>query len=331
MLNRSQDVSGGRRRTNIWIVRVARLAAIAGLMAGAAIAQGGEATPLDEAAALHELTDFSPAGMNRRFGPDYNSYHPEGTPADFPDIYLVPAKHVPAEADQQSSGWKGRTYQLGGPWTADGGDFSSTQGQVIYVPDHKLTVDSKTHMPNDGVGVDRVTIIEMSNNCFTEKPEAPWWGGFRPDPSSKEWVAQSGNKLGMPIALARGMGNWANCGLVLFSSGYIGVGGTATGHSTNPYFILPPEKVPTAMSITNHNEFALVTVTDTKEKKGQVAVFALGANGKRVAMPHDWVDEYPGLANVASFVSIKLLGYIDLPGMRFPTAVSAVGDHTGRS
>ena len=114
----------------------------------------------------------------------------------------VPPKKVPAEVTD-GAGNK-REWQIGGPYTKEAGDFSSTQGQVLYVPDNKLSIDAKTKMPNDGVGVDRVTMIEGSNNCFTEKPEAPWWGGFRPDPTSQLWVERAGLKLGSPVAVARG-------------------------------------------------------------------------------------------------------------------------------
>ena len=42
-------------------------------------------------------------------------------------------------------------------------------------------------MPDEGVGVDRVTTIEWAHGCWTESPEAPWWGGFRPEPASADW------------------------------------------------------------------------------------------------------------------------------------------------
>src|ERR1035437_4684907 len=287
--------------------------------------QDPPAPQLDAAAILRELTDFSVAGVSRRLGPDYDFYHPGSGDQDFPDIYLVPMKSPPPEAGPDI---KRLHYQLGGPWTKDAGDFSSTQGQILYVPDRKLAVDRSTQMPNEGIGVDRVTIIEMSNGCFTEKPEPPWWGGFRPDPTAKAWLQAAGGKIGTPIASARGMGGWANSGLIVFSSGFIGTAGTVTARGTDPTFTLPPNKRPTAISITSKNEFALVTVVDTESMKGQVAVFALTGDAKKAPMPHDSHDEYPGLPNVAVFSQIKLLGYVDLPGIMFPTGISAVGSWT---
>ena len=68
---------------------------------------------------------------------------------------------------------------------------------------------------------------------------------------------------------------------------------------------------------------------DVQEKKGQVAVLALEGSGKQSGFAHDWPDDHPCLPNVAFLTQIKLLGYVDLPGMEFPTGVTAVGNHQG--
>ncbi|HEX2855260.1 MAG TPA: hypothetical protein VHO24_18640 [Opitutaceae bacterium] len=309
-------------------IRERKRAVILFLILGlAGTAWAGPADKIYSAAVLRELTDVSIAGINKRLGPDYAACHPGGVTETFPEIYLAPSKKLPPEAGQEAT----REWQLGGPYRQDSGDYSSTQGQVIYMADRPLAMEGEPKMPNDGIGVDRVTIIEMSHHCFTEKPQAPWWGdGFRPDPTTKRWIDVAGaDKIGRPIATARGMGNWANCGLTLFSSGFVGVAGTVTAHHTNPTFQFPKTKVPTAISITNKNEMALVTVIDTETMKGQVAVFALSVNGKVTAMPHEWGDEHAMLPNVASFVGIKLLGYVDLPGLDLPTGICAVGNRIG--
>ncbi len=263
---------------------------------------------VNRAAALREIMDYSPAGMNRRLGPDYSVYHKkDAAPEKFPDIYLVPPKPF---------GKGTRHYQIGGPYTSSGGDFSSTQGQILYVPDK-------------GIGVERVTIIEWSNGCFIEKPEPPWHGGFGTEPTAGLWSKVAGNGLGMPLAAARGMGGWSNCGVIVFSSGFLGTAGTVTGHANDPYTSLPRNKVPTAISITNKSEFALVTVIDTDRMKGQVAVFALQGGGKKAHFAHEWHEDLPGAANVGWLTDMKLLGYIDLPDMALPTGICAVGNHTG--
>jgi hypothetical protein len=249
-------------------------------------------------------------GIDHRLGPDYAAYHPNSKAQAFPDIWMPPVKKDPG----------GRNYEIGGPWTKKAGDFSSTEGQVLYVP------DDPTDFP-----VDRVMILEWTNGTFSERPEAPWHGGFRPEPSSKAWLAAAaGGKPGMPVGMARGYGGWDNCGVIVFSSGLVSTAGTVTAHGDDPTFQLPPNKIPTAVSLTNKSEFALVTVCDTETHKGQVAIFSMGVNGKKMRFVHEWQDDHAwSLPNVGMFTGIKLLGYVDLPGIEFPTGVCAVGNHTG--
>ena len=283
----------------------------AGALAGALCTPCPAATPrsaagLDRAAIEKELTDFSLDGMDRRLGPDYAFYHRQGPQEQFPEVWMPPAKQDPG----------GRPYQIGGPWTKAAGDYSSTQGQILYVPDRGF------------FPVDRVTIIEWAHGCFAEAPLAPWHGGFRPEPASKKWMqAAPGGEVGMPIAMARGMGYWANNGLAIFSSGLVAAGGTVTARGLEPTGQFPPNKRPTAISITNKSEFALVTLYDTEKRAGQVAVLSLGVNGKKTGFVHEWQDEHAwSLPSVGLFSEMKLLGYIDLPGIEFPTAVCAVGN-----
>ena len=257
---------------------------------------------LDRAAALKELRDFSPKGMHRRFGPDFAFFHPKGPEEPFPQIWQAPVKE----------GAKGRRYEIGGPWSKQAGDFSSTQGQILYVPER-------------GLGVDRVTILEWSNNVYSESPEIPWWGGFRPDPASSSWQKACKGQIGVPLGMARGMGAWSNCGVVFFSSGLVATGGTCTGFGSNPTLRFPPNKLPTAITVTDRSEFALITIVDLQAMKGQVAVLALESNGRGFA--HEWKEAYPGLANAAVFTGMKLLGYVDLPEMALPTGISAVGNN----
>jgi hypothetical protein len=269
------------------------------------------AAPTDRAAVVRELRDVSAAGIDRRFGPGFDAYHTDDAAKNvgFPEIYLAPSKQDPG----------GRRYQIGGPWTKSGGDFSSTQGQVLYVPSDPAAFP-----------VDRVTISEWSNGTWSERPEAPWHGGFRPEPASKKWLAaNNGKPLGVPIAEARGYGAWCNCGVAVFSSGFIGTAGTVTARGLEPTLQLPPSKIPTAVSITNKAEFALVTIVDTETHKGQLAVIAMQVNGKKTRFVHEWQFEAWCMPSVGLFTDMKLLGYIDLPGMEFPTGVCAVGNHEG--
>lgn len=273
----------------------------------------------DKAALLKQTIDVSAAGIDRRLGPDWNDMRkltakerlakladkgdkvdkPDKADDKFPQIWLAPTK--------KETG--GRPYQVGGPWTKQAGDFSSAQGQVLYAA-------------TGAMGVDRVTIIEWTNGTFSEKPEPPWWGGFRPEPHTEPWGRASG---GVPLGIARGISMWANCGVMVFPNGLIATAGTCTAVGSNPVFQLPAGKVPTAICVTNKSEFALVTVCDVKDKmKAQVAVLAL--TGMKQGFAHEWQIPHPGLPNVAMISGIKLIGFIDLPGISIPTAISAVGN-----
>ena len=295
------------RRWNALVIVCFSVGALAGpLCSTSPAAMPARAAALDRAAIEKEVKDFSLEGMNRRLGPDYAFYHPKGPEEKFPEIWMVSAKQGPG----------GRGWQIGGPWAKEAGDYSSTQGQVLYVPDRGFSP------------VDRVTIIEWAHGCFTEAPLPPWHGGFRPEPAAKRWKeAVPNGEVGMPITMARGMGYWANNGLAVFSSGLVAAGGTVTARGLEPTGQFPPNKRPTAISITNKSEFALVTLSDTEKRAGQVAVLSMGVNGKKTGFVHEWQDEHAwSLPSVGLFSEMKLLGYIDLPGIEFPTAVCAVGN-----
>ncbi len=274
----------------------------------AAFCHGAQSTSakLNRAAILRELQDVSLTGMDQRLGPDYTFYHRGGDAEKYPEIWMASAKQGPG----------GRVWQVGGPWTKDAGDYSSTQGQVLFVPDL------------GAFPVDRVTIIEWAHGCFAEAPLPPWHGGFRPEPASVKWKqAVPNGDVGTPIAMARGMGYWANNGLAIFSSGLVAAGGTVTARGLEPTFVFPKTKLLTGISILNKSEFALVTLHDTEKHIGQVAVFALRIDGKKTRFVHEWQDEHAwSLPSVGLFTDLKLLGYIDLPGIEFPTSICAVGN-----
>jgi hypothetical protein len=266
----------------------------------------GAMSPLDRTAVLRELRDVSLAGVHRRLGPDYAFYHPAGGPEAFPEVWQVPPKQGPG----------GRIWQVGGPWTQEAGDYSSTQGQVLFVPD-------AGNFP-----VDRVTIIEWAHGCFAEAPLPPWHGGFRPEPASVKWQqTMPGGDVGQPIAMARGMGYWANNGLAIFSSGLVAAAGTVTARGLEPTLLFPPHKLLTSISILNKSEFAFITLHDTERHVGQLAVLSLRVDGRKTGFVHEWQDDHAwSLPNVGLLVGMKLLGCVDLPDMEFPTAVCAVGN-----
>ncbi|MBE7464056.1 MAG: hypothetical protein HS116_11295 [Planctomycetes bacterium] len=272
-----------------------------------------KATPPHLEQALREWSNVSTAGFDRRLGPDYAQLHPSGKSAAFPELFLPPDK-----ISTTGRNGKGFIYQRAGPPTEAAGDYSSTQGQVLYVTD------------GAALGVDRVDILSMAHQCFIQKPQPPWWGGWRPEPSFEHapWRAATNGNFGVPLAIARGMGGWSNCGLILFNSGFVAPAGTCTAKGSLPFFQFPSHKLPTSICVTPRNEFALVTVHDLKEKKGQLAVLALESSAKETRFAHEWQDDHPCLPNVAVFTRIKLLGYVDLPGLVLPSGVCASGNRT---
>jgi hypothetical protein len=275
---------------------------------------------INKAAYVRAALDGSPAALDRRMGPDaaslmksdHSKAQPQGEPKD--SIWSPPLSLFKPARNGQGMNW-----EIGGPANTDPGDYSSTHAQVLYIPD-------KANDP----GVDRISILEMGHNVFTYRPEPTWWGGSHPEPSlaTPAWVQACGGALGSPVAIARAYGNWSNSALIVFTSGLVGTAGTCTSQNSCPFLVLPKGKIPTAISITNKNEFALITVWDVEQFKGQVAVIALESMHTDGLMAlYEWHVHNPCLPNVGGFTSMKLLGFIDLP-FATPTAISAAGNRT---
>ncbi|WP_432258574.1 hypothetical protein [Cupriavidus sp. TMH.W2] len=217
-------------------------------------------------------------------------------------------------------------YQLGG---IDCGrnDYGSNMGDVVYRSDNA-----------SDPGVTPLLSLDLSAGVITEKPQTAWfYDNATTDPQLQNHIPANGGALPtQPIAMGRCSEHDCAQALVAFQNGLIAsVGSNTASHSASVK--LPAGKVPTAIAITNNSEFALVTIWDTVNLKGQVAVIALGSisNGSQVGGPYDtnpaadalsWPGLYPGLRNISNFVFMKVLGYVDLPGMVAPTDISAVTD-----
>ena len=249
---------------------------------------------------VREALSYDLQSVHRMLGPDYEFFHKGGKAEEFPTL--------PAATDR-SSGKIGRngqgfTYQFGTP-VADPGGYWTTQGQVLYVPDK-----AGDH------GVDRIDVASYGHHCLQLKPEPAWWGGAHPEPGvlQKNWTQAAAGPIAKPFAIERSYCSFSENGYMLFTSGLIGAG-SVNNVPVYPCFMFPRHKVPTAIALTSKNEFLLVTIWDTQEIKGQVAVLALGGTDKgrtAFALPSWGINEH-----------IKLLGYIDLPGLSAPSDISA--------
>jgi hypothetical protein len=251
---------------------------------------------------------YDKATMEYRFGPSFTDLSPTAAD-DRPTLFQPTSK-------PRISGYiRTNPYEIGGPPVTDS-DYWSDSGQVGYVPDD----------PADA-GLDRIQTYAYYDRVFAISPRLDWASGKpHSDQQTREtyYATLFGQLPKYPIAMVRNYGMAQNEALVLFRDGNLAVAGTQTSRSgfERPYpgFAFPANKVPTAITITSGNEFALVTVWDTTTKQGQLAVIAL--EGKYLAF-HTW--PYMAMPNQGSWSGFKLLGYIDLP-MTTPTSVSAASN-----
>ena len=226
------------------------------------------------------------------------------------------------------------SWEVGGPYSSNPGLYSTNQAHVGFVADNTV----------QRVGVGDLTISAIDRNTFTQVPRLPWqnaaaWDGSAGrDTYNASVYRKTGQTTGEPVAVTRCGGRAGFCagGLVVFQNGLIGTVGSNTANN-QATVKLPSNKVPTGIASTNNSEYALVTVWDTTALKGQVAVISMAGlcngcdpynrNGdKDHAAWYDWWQEwdgaYPGLPNTGNTVFMKILGYIDLPGMNAPTEIA---------
>lgn len=238
-----------------------------------------------------------------RLGPDFATLHPDAAD-DRPTAWEPPHQANP-------DGYLCKTFELSG--TCDGPcDYGSTAGQVLYAADDA-----------SDPGVDRVQAYAYESGHICESPvSGDWLQGPHPDPGITTWSAALGREVALPNGFAQTEMQQTNAGIMIFPDGLIGATGNQTAGDSKPYLQLPPNKVPTAVAVTLYNEFALVTIWDTDALQGQIAVLALRAD-----QPEAFTVPYFALPNEGGFESIQLLGYIDLPDMHTPTAISANGNN----
>jgi hypothetical protein len=272
-----------------------------------------------------------------QFGKDAGIAYRYGNPAPV-DNGGIPTLYQ--RADQTMSYHPG-TWQVGGPVAGDPGLYSTNQAHVGFVADN----------PTLRMGVGDLQISAVDRNTFSQAPQLPWQEAAAWDGSSGRTnynvssYKDAGLTTGDAVAVARCGGRAGICAtsLVAFNNGLIGTAGSNTANNRGSVK-LPANKVPTGMAITNMSEYALVTVWDTTAMKGQVAVISLaglcnncdpynpnggtptgirnGTYDRWYDWWHEWFGVYPGLPNMGNIAFMKVLGYIDLPGMNAPTEIA---------
>ena len=215
------------------------------------------------------------------------------------------------------------TWQVGS-WSAGGGGYSSNIGHVAFIPDS----------PAQRIGVSDLAISSVSNSVFSQKPELSWtsYGGGLDEINALAYKAAGGDASN-PVAVGRcyGRPGWCMNSIMVFQSGLIGSAQSNTGKN-RATAQLAAGKVPTAVALSNSNEFAFITVWDTVALRGEIAVVALaglcdncspGNPGGWYDYWGEWKGVYPGLPNIGNVAYMKVLGYVPLPAdMKAPTEIS---------
>jgi len=265
---------------------------------GQAVNKQGKA---NDGAYAAEASAADLGAINRMLGPGWSDFPHDSKDTEFPTAPAAVEKH----SGKIGRNGQGFSYQWGTP-TADPGGYWTTQGQALYVPDK----------PEDA-GVDRVEFGGFGHNALNLIPAHAWWGGAHPEPGVKQkhWAALTGGRHGQPFAIARSTQAFSENGFMLFKSGLIAAG-AVNNVETYPAALFPRHKVPTAIAMSSKNEFAFVTIWDTKDLKGQLAIVALGSDEKK----HN--RAVYGLGSWGVISTIKLLGYVDLP-IAAPTSIAA--------
>ena len=264
------------------------------------------------------------AGIAYRYGPapaDYGTAGDAGVPTWFKrsdNTFVSDQRGGQRPCNPESCGH----WQVGS-WNNEVGGYSSNIGHVAYVPDNPVL----------RVGVTDLAISSVSNSVFSQKPELSWtlYGNGLDEINAVALRAQ-GKDASNPVALARCLGRpgWCLSSIMVFRDGLVASAGNNTARN-QAWVQLAAGKVPTAVAVTNSSEFALVTVWDTVNVRGEIAVIAFTGlgDGASVAKPErgDWWGEwraaYPGLPNLGNVAHMKLLGYVALPDMKAPTEISA--------
>jgi len=259
--------------------------------------------------------------LQYRFGPGYSAYHSANDPIG----------SLPQTGNNGIDGPGDRGIMAGpaNPWS----DWFAMSGQLGYVPDN--AGDPGMARANNGSVYCDSNDKPVFDYRVSSTPDYsnPWQDPTDPAIVQASWKTLSGGTApSVPVAVARSRYMTSVAGIAIFANGLIGV--TSTGNDPNtlelgdfPAIRLPAGKVPTAIALTLNHEFALVTIWDTINRKGQLAVIALEGNPPGVQSGSHFLGKISwwGQPNWPAVKAIKLLGYLDLP-VAAPTSIEATGD-----
>jgi len=266
---------------------------------------------VDRAAYVAQALGGDVETINRRFGPDAASFQ-KNYKNDAPEIFLRHAdgEYIYKEKDQKK--------QV--DWTGMG-------GQCLYVPNSPKESGVDRMMfcwsYHEGHGASKFWHCYRLRPARSAKEGGEWWAED-PDPLLKRPQFAKPPAPRYPVAVGRGHVEWSNHGIVAFSDGLIGASGSGNSGDKYPTTQLPPGFAPTAVAVTNNNEFALITVWDLKELKGKLAVIALIPDR---GYPDKIQIPCPGLPSNGYYSAMKYLGCVDLP-FAAPSAIAASCDLT---
>ncbi|MDM0039342.1 hypothetical protein QTH89_23090 [Variovorax sp. J22G21] len=227
-------------------------------------------------------------------------------------------------AQQPLAGNGTRTHwQVGGPPTVSADWYFSIMANAAFVADNPAT----------SPGVSVYQQLAAGNNVLSQRPEVSWiYPEGIVDPNAANFKAQ-GLAANNPVAMGRcaGRPGWCVQGIVAYQSGLIANARGSNNALNQVTTQLEAGMVPTGVAVTNSGEFALVTVWDSVNVRGRVAVIALAGlcNSCTPAQPAketfwgEWNATYPGLQNLGNYAFMKVVGYIELPDMKAPTEISA--------
>lgn len=234
------------------------------------------------------------------------------------------------------------TYQIG-ELVYYWGDYSSNIMNIGYIPD---ATPASTWPAPKYYGAATLQQLSVGHNTISITPEPSWtrydgpaYDGGANDSNHLDYV--TGNNAwgkvalnGKPVATTRGYGRggWTNNSLTIWSDGWLTSSGSNTSHNYLAIKLPLTDKTPTAIAISNSGEFAFVTVWDTANVKGQIAVVALsdGCQGCYKSNENQWNanwgsarQAYPGFPGLGNYNGGKFVGWIDLPSdMVAPTEIA---------